>query len=63
MDEQLSLLIQLQEIDGNIRTLVAQKKKLPEALADLECKRTASQTELESSKEALLAAQKKQAGP
>ena len=58
MDEQLSLLIQLQEIDGNIRTLAAQKKKLPEALADLECKRTASQAELESSKEALLAAQK-----
>lgn len=58
MDEQLSLLIQLQEIDGNIRTLAAQKKRLPEALADLESKRTASQVALESTREALLAAQK-----
>jgi predicted nucleic acid-binding Zn-ribbon protein len=59
MDEQLRLLIQLQEIDGNIRTLATQKKRLPEALANLESKRTASRADLERAKEALLAAQKK----
>ncbi len=35
MDEQLNLLIQLQEIDGRIRSLVELKKRLPEFLVDL----------------------------
>jgi predicted nucleic acid-binding Zn-ribbon protein len=59
MDEQLSLLIQLQEIDGKIRSLVEQKKRLPEFLADLERKRETNKANLESVQETLLAAQKK----
>jgi len=58
MDEQLSLLIQLQEIDGKIRSFKEQKKRLPEFLADLERKREAYKTNLDSVKEALLTAQK-----
>ena len=58
MDEQLSLLIQLQEVDGKIRSLTEQKKRLPEFLADLERKRQASNAHFESVKEALQAAQK-----
>jgi uncharacterized protein len=58
MDEQLNLLIQLQEIDGKIRSLVEQKKRLPEALADLEGRRAANAAELEQAKESLQAAQK-----
>lgn len=58
MDEQLSLLIQLQEIDGKIRSLVEKKKRLPEILAEFERRRTASKTDLEKVKENLLTAQK-----
>ncbi len=58
MDEQLNLLIQLQEIDGKIRALVEQKKRMPEALAHLENKRAAIKADLEKSKENLAAAQK-----
>jgi uncharacterized protein len=58
MDEQLSLLIQLQEIDGKIRTLTERKKRLPEALADLESKHTAVKADLEKAKENLQTAQK-----
>jgi uncharacterized protein len=58
MDEQLSLLIQLQEIDGKIRSLMEQKKRLPEFLSDLERKREANKTNLESVKEELQSAQK-----
>jgi predicted nucleic acid-binding Zn-ribbon protein len=58
MDEQLSLLIQLQEVDGKIRSLTEQKKRLPEFLADLERKRQAGHAHLESVKEALQTAQK-----
>ena len=58
MDDQLSLLIQLQEIDGNIRMLATQKKRLPEALATLESRRTANRADLEQASEALLNAQK-----
>ena len=58
MDEQLNLLIQLQEIDGKIRSLVEQKKRMPEALANLENKRVAIKADLEKSKENLVAAQK-----
>ncbi len=58
MDQQLSLLIQLQEVDGKIRSLTGQKKRLPEFLAGLERKREANKANLESVKEALQAAQK-----
>ncbi len=58
MDEQLSLLIGLQEIDGKIRALVEQKKHMPEVLANLENKRAAIKADIEKSKENLVAAQK-----
>jgi predicted nucleic acid-binding Zn-ribbon protein len=58
MDEQLSLLIQLQEIDGKVRSLAEQKKRLPEFLADLERRRGANKAELDNVKEGLQTAQK-----
>lgn len=58
MDEQLNLLIGLQEIDAKIRALVEQKKRMPEALANLENKRAAIKADFEKSKENLAAAQK-----
>lgn len=58
MDEQLSLLIQLQEIDTVIRSLSARKDQLPEILAALEQRRTANQKNLDTVKEALQTAQK-----
>jgi uncharacterized protein len=58
MDEQLGMLIQLQEMDGKIRSLADQKKHLPEMLAGLESRRAANKAELETVKENLLAAQK-----
>jgi len=59
MDEQLSLLIQLQEIDGKIRTLTERGKRLPEALAALESKHTAVKADLEKAKEILQTVQKR----
>ncbi len=58
MDEQLSLLIQLQEIDGRIRSLAEQKKRLPEFLGDLERRREENKADLDKVKEALQTAQK-----
>jgi predicted nucleic acid-binding Zn-ribbon protein len=58
MEEQLSLLIQLQEIDAKIRANVAQKNLLPETLADLERRRASLNEDLDKAQEALLAAQK-----
>jgi predicted nucleic acid-binding Zn-ribbon protein len=58
MDEQLNLLIQLQEIDGKIRSLVEQKKRLPEALAELERRRAVNVAELDQARESLQTAQK-----
>ena len=58
MEEKLSLLIQLQEIDAKIRTLVAQKNRLPEILATLELRRVSINDNLDKAQEALLAAQK-----
>ncbi len=58
MDEQLNLLIQLQEIDGKIRSLTEQKKRLPEFLADLERRREMHKADLDKVKEALQTAQK-----
>jgi uncharacterized protein len=58
MDEQLSLLIQLQEIDGKLRALVDQKKRLPEILAEFERRRAANKANLEQVRENLQIAQK-----
>lgn len=58
MEEKLSLLIQLQEIDAKIRTQIVQKNRLPEALATLELRRVSINDNLDKVKEALLAAQK-----
>ena len=58
MNEQLSLLIQLQEIDTHIRTLLAEQNKLPAILAELESRREAGVKNLELTKEALETAQK-----
>ncbi len=59
MEEQLSLLIRLQEIDTEIKTLAARKDQLPKMLAGLEQKREANQENLNSVKNGLLEAQKK----
>jgi hypothetical protein len=58
MEERLNLLIQLQEIDGAIRARQAEKKRLPELLAELERKSEANKSELDSVREALETAQK-----
>ena len=58
MEKQLSLLIQLQEIDTKIRSLAEQKNRLPELLASLDRQRTASREELEKTREGLQTAQK-----
>ncbi len=58
MEEQLSLLIQLQNTDTKIRALSEQKNRLPEILASLDRRRTESKEELEKTKELLQTAQK-----
>jgi len=58
MEQQLSLLIQLQEIDAKIRTQNEQKNRLPETLAALERRRVALNDNVDKVKEALLTAQK-----
>jgi predicted nucleic acid-binding Zn-ribbon protein len=58
MEEQLSLLIQLQEIDLKVRLHTEQNNRLPEALAALERRRAASQEDIEKVKGTLLEAQK-----
>jgi predicted nucleic acid-binding Zn-ribbon protein len=58
MEEQLSLLIELQEIDTRIRSLQEKKNKYPEALAALEQRRSESKADLEKTREGLQAAQK-----
>ena len=58
MEEKLGLLIQLQAIDAKIRTQIAQKNRLPEAIADLDRRRAASSESVDKVKEALLTAQK-----
>jgi predicted nucleic acid-binding Zn-ribbon protein len=58
MEEQLGLLIQLQELDTNIRALAEQKKRLPEILSVLERRRATNQEQLDAAKEALQTAQK-----
>jgi predicted nucleic acid-binding Zn-ribbon protein len=58
MEEQLSLLIQLQEIDTRIRSLQEKKNKYPEILAALEQRRSESKADLERTREGLQTAQK-----
>jgi predicted nucleic acid-binding Zn-ribbon protein len=58
MEVQLSLLIQLQEIDTKIRSLTERKNRLPAILASLDQRRAANKEELDKSTEALQAAQK-----
>ncbi|HXY53820.1 MAG TPA: C4-type zinc ribbon domain-containing protein [Nitrospirota bacterium] len=58
MEERLSLLIQLQEIDSKLRSLAERKNQLPETLASLERRRAESKAELDKTKEALQTAQK-----
>lgn len=58
MEEQLGLLIQLQEIDAQIRSLTEQKNRLPEVLAALERRRAAAREDLDNVKEGLQTAQK-----
>jgi len=58
MDEQLSLLIALQEIDTKIRALTEEKDRLPDILASLERRRETAKEGLEKAREALQAAQK-----
>jgi hypothetical protein len=59
MDEQLSLLIQLQEVDTVLRALVARKDQLPRILAELEQRRVANQKNLDAVRDGLQTAQKK----
>jgi predicted nucleic acid-binding Zn-ribbon protein len=58
MDEQLSLLIALQEIDTKIRAVAGEKNRLPGILAALERRRDTTKEELDKAKEALQTAQK-----
>jgi predicted nucleic acid-binding Zn-ribbon protein len=58
MEEQLSLLIQLQEIDVKIRMQVTKKNRLPETMAILERRRVSINDNLGKVQEALLTAQK-----
>jgi hypothetical protein len=58
MEEQLSMLIRLQEIDAKIRSLADRRIQFPEILASLEHRRAAGREEFEKTKEALQTAQK-----
>lgn len=58
MEQRLSLIIQLQEMDLRIRYLDDKKKRYPEILASLERRRSENKQELDKSTDALQAAQK-----
>ena len=58
MEQQLSLLIQLQDIDLKVRRLREQQKRHPEMLASFERRREQNRAEIERTREALAAAQK-----
>jgi uncharacterized protein len=58
VDEQLVILIQLQELDGNIRALTAKKNRLPELLAELQRRRMAGKEMFDAAGAALQKAQK-----
>jgi predicted nucleic acid-binding Zn-ribbon protein len=58
MNEQLTLLIQLQEIDGRIRAQQDEKKRIPEQLAAFEQRVLANKAELDKVRDSLETAQK-----
>jgi predicted nucleic acid-binding Zn-ribbon protein len=58
MDEQLNLLIELQEIDTEIKSLSARKDRLPEMLSALERRRAENRQNIDTVKETLQTAQK-----
>jgi predicted nucleic acid-binding Zn-ribbon protein len=58
MNEQLTLLIQLQEIDGRIRAQQDEKKRIPEQLASFEQRVLANKAELDKVRDSLENAQK-----
>jgi hypothetical protein len=58
MEQQLSLLIRLQEIDLRIRALQERRKAFPDVLTSLERRRTESKDSLDKTREALETAQK-----
>jgi hypothetical protein len=58
MEEQLRLLIELQEVDGKIRAIREEKKKMPDRIAALEQKSAAGREALAGVKAALEEAQK-----
>jgi predicted nucleic acid-binding Zn-ribbon protein len=58
MEQQLSLLIQLQELDLNIRSLMEKQRRFPEVLESFERRRSQAKEELERVKEIIQTAQK-----
>jgi predicted nucleic acid-binding Zn-ribbon protein len=58
MDERLSVLIELQELDAGIRAQKAEKDRFPELIKSLERRRAAHREELDKVREALQEAQK-----
>jgi len=58
MDEQLSLLIELQKIDVEIKSLTDRKSQFPEMMAALERRRAENRQNLDTVKESLQTAQK-----
>ncbi len=58
MEQQLSLITQLQEMDLRIRSLEDKKKRYPEILASLERRRSENKQEVDKSTDALQVAQK-----
>lgn len=58
MEQRLSMLLELQEIDFRIRALTEKKNKFPQILASLERRRSENRQELEKASEALQIAQK-----
>ncbi len=58
MNEQLTLLIQLQEIDARIRALRNEQQSIPARIAELEARSASNQAELGKAREMLETAQK-----
>lgn len=62
MNEQLSLLIQLQEIDGRIRAHQEERRRIPEQLAAIERRVEATKAGIEAARQELEEAQKAKRG-
>jgi len=58
MNDQLTLLIQLQDIDAKIRVRRSEQQRIPAQLAELEARSQANQAGVDQAREALEAAQK-----